>query len=462
MAIFWAVTGIIIAVVVTVILIRRDIERLLYRGGNRLLSEWLSSLDKLTWKGFFESNLRAETGKPLDRPYGSQRAMYWDMVLFNPAYLATALPLDGNVRIDTEVMLGPHAFKPLWLKIPILIGGMAYGSGYSPEAKIALAKAATKSGIAANSGNGPFLEEERFYAERFTLQYTRGFWSKNSELLQKADMIEIALGHSACGSAPVRIKGKKVTKAVAARYGSIPGLDVLMESRLPEVESRDDWRELISRLKEVTGGVPIAVKFGASHYLEEEMEIFIDGGIDVLVFDGLEGGTHGGMPLFMDDIGLPLFPALCRAANYLRKQGLKNQVSLVVGGGLSNPGDFAKCLALGADAILVGTITALAQTHTQISKTIPWEPPTGLLYNDGKEKERYDSDTGAKHLNFFFESCVRELEDLARALGKTRIIDFDRGDLVALDLLCAEIAGIEYIEQWTMDNEQCTIDNEKA
>jgi glutamate synthase domain-containing protein 2 len=445
MAVLGVVAGIFFVAVVTAIIRRQGSGGLLCRGGKRLLFEWFHSINQLTWKNFFESNLRAETGKPLDRPYGSHRAIYWDELLFNPVYLSTAAPLDGNVRIDTAVILGPRALKPLRLKIPILIAGMAYGSGYSLEAKIALARAATLSGTAANSGNGPFLEEERRYAGHFILQYTRGPWSKDIGILQQADMIEIALGHSARGSAPVRVKGKKITEAVATRYGTIPGLDVLMESRLHEVENRDDWRELIRGLKEISGGVPIAVKFGASHHLEEELDIFIGGGIDVLVFDGLEGGTHGGMPLFMDDIGLPLFPAVCRAANYLRERGLQNQVSLVVGGGLVTPGSFAKCLALGADAILVGTITALAQTHTQTVKTIPWEPPTGLLYNDGKEKDLYDPVTGAKHLHFFLESCVRELEGLARTLGKTRIRDFERGDLVALDPLFAKIAGIEYI-----------------
>jgi glutamate synthase domain-containing protein 2 len=427
------------------LLIRWSFGRLWKRCRNQMFREWFHIIKKLTWRDYLEANLRAETGKPLERPYGSKRAIFsGEMLLFTPVYQSKS-PLGRNVKIDTEVVLGPRAVKPLRLKIPILIGGMAYGSGYSAEAKIALAQAATMSGMAANSGNGPFLREERLRAERYILQYTRGFWSKAETLLQQADMIEIALGHSAQGSAPVLIQGKKVTEAVAARYGTLPGLDVLMESRLPEVENGDDWKALIRRLKEVTGGVPIAVKFGASHYLEAEMAIFTDGGVDVLVFDGLEGGTHGGMPLFMDDIGLPVFPALCRAADYIRRQGLKGQVSLVVGGGLVNPGDFAKCLALGADAVLVGTITALIQSHMQTAKAIPWEPPVGLLYNDGKEKERYNPDTGAKYLHNYFESCTRELEELARTLGKNRIRDFDRNDLLALDPLYAKIAGIEYV-----------------
>lgn len=408
------------------------------------LIEWITLLRKITWLNYFEANLRTQTGKSLDRPYGTKRGIIsFEKLQFNPVYLSQ--PLDSNIEIDTTVVLGPQAQKPLHLKIPIIIAGMAYGSGYSLAAKIALAKAATMAGTAANSGNGPFLKEEHFYAEKYILQYTRGFWSKTEALLKQADMIEIALGHSARGSAPVRINGKKIIPEVAARYGSIPGLDLLMEARLPEVETIEQWKALIQYLKEVTGGVPIGVKFGAGKYLEKELEIFIEGGVDVLTFDGAEGGTHGGAPILMDDSGVPLLPALCRAAKYIRDNKLKNKVSLVVGGGLVTPGDFAKCLALGADAVIVGTITALAQSHTQTAKAIPWEPPTGLLYNDGKEKYKYNPDQGAKHLGNFLKSSVEEMKLLTGALGKKSLRELNHSDLVALDPLFTEIAEVEYI-----------------
>ncbi len=416
------------------------------------LNEWVNLVRKISWRNFFEANLRAETGKPLDRPYGSKRGIFsFNKLQFNPRYL-TKTPFTPSAEINTDIILGPQAQKPLHLKIPILIGGMAYGSGYSLAAKIALAKAATMAGTAADSGNGPFVPEERFYAEKYILQYPRGFWSKDESILKQADMIVIALGHSARGSAPVRINGKKITPEVATRYGTVPGLDVLMEARLPEVETRKQWQELIRYLKGITGGVPIGIKFGASQYLEKEMEIFIDGGADVLIFDGTEGGTHGGMPLFMDDMGLPILPALCRAARFIREHGLCNKISLVTGGGLVTPGDFAKCLALGADAVIIGTVTALGQSHTQITKAIPWEPPTGLLYNDGKEKGKYDPDLGAKHLYNYFRSCVEEMKFLAMTLGKSSLQELNRSDLVALDKLYAQITEVEYVENRKNEN----------
>ncbi|MCL6589584.1 MAG: FMN-binding glutamate synthase family protein [Firmicutes bacterium] len=410
----------------------------------RKLLEMQTLIKKLTWGTFFETRQRAQTGKPLDRPYGRKGAVFdWDKIQFNPVYLSR-LPLYSGAEVDTTVILGPQAARPLELKIPIINGGMAYGSGYSLAAKLALAKGAAMAGTAANTGNGAFLEEERESAEKLIIQYTRGFWSKAPEILKQADMIEIALGHSARGPAPVRIQGRKLTPDVAARYGTIPGLDILMEARLPEVENKGDFKNLVQYLKEVSGGVPIAVKFGATHYLEQEMGIFVEGGADVLVFDGLEGGTHGGAPLIMDDIGLPIFPALCRAAVFFEKNSLRGRISLVVGGGLITPGCFAKCLALGADAVIIGTITALAQAHSQVTKALPWEPPTGLLYNDGKEKNKYNIDLGAKHLANYYQSCVHEMRLLAGALGKSKLRDLNKDDLVALDPVHAAVAGIKY------------------
>jgi glutamate synthase domain-containing protein 2 len=445
---FWAaltgiIPGLILGTGIVLIVLLEILTKFLPRETRRML-EAVNLLKKISWRDFFEANMRAQTGKVLHRPYGVKGAIFpWSNLMFNPKYL-THPPVHSDIPVSTEVILGPKALKPLHLKIPILIGGMAYGSGYSLKAKIALAKASTMAGTAANSGNGPFLEEERRYADRYIVQYPRGFWSKSEEILKQADMIEIALGHSARGSTPVRIVGRKITKEVAERYGTIPGLDVLMEARLPDVENMDQWRGLVGGLKEITGGVPIAVKFGATHYLEREMALFLESDIDVLVFDGTEGGTHGGMPLIMDDTGLPVFPALCRASKYIRDHGLRDQVSVVAGGGLATPGDFAKCLALGADAVLVGTITALGMSNTQVTKDIPWEPPTESIYNDGNAKHKYDPDLGAKNLSNYFQSCVREMQFLARSLGKTGLRELDRGDLVALDSLYAQIAEINY------------------
>lgn len=401
-------------------------------------------LKKVSWQKYFEAMLRGSTGKPLERPFGTPIHFFWlDRIQFKPVYL-THLPLDSNVPVDTHVILGPQAQKPLILKIPIMVGGWSI-SAVSLKTKLALARASVLSGTATNCGSGPFVEEVRAEAEKYILQYTKGFWSKTEPVLRQADMIEIALGQGAWGSAPKRMKGYKVTSGFARRLETIPGLDLLADSRLPEVESLGDWKSLISRLKEITGGVPIGVKFGGTHYLEEELELMIEGGVDIIVLDGKEGGTHAGPPLLLDDVGMATFPSLCRAARFFEKHNLKGKVSLIIGGGLFTPGDFLKCLALGADAVIVGTIAALTMSNVQLLKSTPWEPPTGILYRDGKEADQYDPEQGAINLNYYFQSCVAEMEAIARSMGKNSLKDIGRDDLVALDPLYAEAARVKTV-----------------
>ncbi len=410
------------------------------------IDEIITLLKRNSWQKYFEAMLRGSTGKPLERPFGTPIHFFWlDRIQFKPVYLSH-LPLGINDPIDTQVVLGPQASKPLILKIPIMVGGWSI-SAVSLKTKLALAKASVLSGTATNCGSGPFVDEVRAEAEKYILQYTKGFWSKTEPVLREADMIEIALGQGAWGSAPKRINGYQVTPDFARRLEAIPGLDLLADSRLPEVENFEDWRALISHLKEITGGVPIGVKFGGTHYLETELELMIEGGVDIIVLDGKEGGTHAGPPLLLDDVGMATFPSLCRAAHFFEKHNLKGKVSLIIGGGLFTPGDFLKCLALGADAIIVGTVAALTMSNIQVLKSVPWEPPTGILYRGGKEADQYDSDQGANNLNNYFQSCVAEMEAIARTMGKSSFKDIGCDDLVALDPLYAEASKIEYLNQ---------------
>jgi glutamate synthase domain-containing protein 2 len=408
--------------------------------------EIFTLFNKLTWRDYFESNLRADTGKATKRPFGTNIHFFqWDQIQLTPGYLCRK-PLSLDTPINTEVIIGPKAKKPLILKVPLLVGPMAYGNAISFKAKMALAKASTLTGTADNTGGGPLVEEARAVADKYIIQFNKGFWSKTDQILSQADMVEIAIGHGAYDSAPVRISGQKVIGGFAKRLGTIPGLDVVLESRVPEVEDLTDWINLIGRLREVTGGVPIAAKLGGTHYLEQELDFIIQGEIDVIVLDGAEAGTHACPSTLQDDMGLPTLPALCRLVNYLEIRKLKERVSIIVGGGLATPGDFLKCLALGADAAYIGTVAALVVSHTQVTKATPWEPPTGILYYDAKEEKKYDPDLGAKHLYNYFESCFQEIKQAARSLGKNDLRDINKNDLVALDPEYAKMAGIQYVE----------------
>ena len=407
--------------------------------------EIINLLKKVTWRDYFESNIRAQTGKPLKRPFGTNTHFFqWDRFQLNPVYLSRK-PLSGNIQVKTEVIIGPQAKKPLILKAPLLISAMAYGNAISFKAKMALAKASTLTGTADNTGGGPLVEEARACADKYIIQFHRGFWSRSEEILRQADMIEITLGHGAWDSAPVRLSGQEITDGFARRLGTIPGLDVMLESRLPEVENVTDWKNLILKLKEITGGVPIGVKLGGTHYIETELDFITQGEIDVLVLDGAEGGTHACPTILQDDVGLPTLLTLCRAVKYLENHNLKGKISLIISGGLVTPGDFLKCLALGADVVSVGTIAALAMAHTQLTKATPWEPPTGIIYYGAKEEQKFNPDLAAKHLANFYEGCIREMQLAAHSLGKNDLRDINKTDLVTLDPEYAKITGVQYL-----------------
>ena len=420
----------------------------LRQGGRLLMSpsllEFCQTLQKLTWQNWFESQLRAGSGQPLERPFGSNRHFYgWEKLEFNPIYL-TGRPRQISEAVETSTILGSQAEKPLQLAIPILIGGMSYGNALSLRSKIALAKAATQAGTATNSGNGPFLPEERRNAGHYILQISRGFWSRDPAILRQADLIEIGLGHGAWDSAPVRIKGYKVETEMAKRVGSLPGLDLLIDARLPEARDTTGLKQYVQALRANSGGVPIGVKLGATHYIERELAEVLAAGVDLFIFDGAEGGTHGGPAILVDDVGLPTLPALCRAVRYLEETGQRRRISLVVGGGLYAPGDVLKCLALGADAVIIGTIACLAVAHTQLVKTSPWEPPTELIFHRGRSEKQLDPEAGAESVSKFLRSWVAEMEEAVRTMGKKSLRELSRADLVALDRRIAAMANVEY------------------
>ena len=438
--------GLRIAMVFLALVGKRKLEnicRRLMKDGSIL--EYLTAIKKVGFRDFMEGGFRAVSGKMLDRPFGTNRRFfYWDRIQFNPVCFSRQ-PLPASIPVQTQVVLGPNAKKPLTIRMPIMVGGWAYGGAVSLKTELALAKNSVITGTAVNTGSGPFLPEVRTVADKYIHQYSRGYWAKSEEVLKQADMIEIALGQGGWGSAPKRIPGYKVTAEFAGRISAIPGLDVLAEARLPEVEDFADWRRLIERLKEVTAGVPIGVKIGGTHHLEEELDVIIDGGADVIVIDGKEGGTHGGPAILLDDMGLPTLLCLCRAYNHLQKRGVLGQVSLVIGGGLSSPGDFLKCLALGADAVIIGTIAALTMSNVQVKKTIPWEPPTEILLYDGAKVKDYNVEEGAKTLSNFLQSCLEEMTILTRALGKKDLREVNREDLVVLDRLYTDFTGLKYV-----------------
>ncbi|WP_430734278.1 FMN-binding glutamate synthase family protein [Fodinisporobacter ferrooxydans] len=420
----------------------RWIRRLMSDRYPENIWEMVTAMTRTSPQMVVENSLRAQSGNIIERPFGSPRKfLNFDGLIFSPAQLAT-LPAQENAPVDVKITIGPKSRKPLALDIPILAGAMGYGIGVTEKVRLAVAKGTAAVGTATNSGEGGFLPEDRANAKYYILQYNSAAWNKDPAILKQADAIEIHIGQGAsAGSAsfipPEYMQGK------AREILQVPdGETVVIPSRHKEIQSVQDLQTLVANLRQITGGVPIGVKICASAKLEADLEAAIQAAVDFISIDGGQAGTKGGPPILEDDFGLPTIFALSRAVAYFKKRDVKGQISVLIGGGFNNPGECLKALALGADGIFMGTAVLWAMTHDQVTKTIPWEPPTELVFYPGSRTEQFDADAAADHLKNFFHSFVEEIKVGIRALGKTSLQEVSRDDLTALDEWTSRVTKI--------------------
>ncbi|CAH1219202.1 hypothetical protein PAECIP111893_04515 [Paenibacillus plantiphilus] len=406
---------------------------------------------KVGFPNFTEILMRSSQGTPIPRPLGSYiHFSPWESLLFSPVHLFR-MPTPEQVRIETSVTIGPLARKPLTIAIPIMIAAMSFGGALSKSAKLALAKAATAAGTATNSGEAGLMREEREAAQLFIGQYNRGGWMNTPDKYKQLDAIEIQLGQGAQGSASQRTSVKNIGEDYREVFELKEGEPAIIHSRLPGVNTADDFIQLVRRLRHETG-VPVGLKIAATHHLEKELQIALEAGVDFLTLDGAEGGTHGGAPTLQDDVGLPTLFAITRASHYLARKGATGKVSLIATGGLVTPGSMLKAMALGADAVYIGTAAILALIGEQLVKTAPFEAATSLVVYTGKMTSELDVDAGARSLLRYLNASVMEMEQVAQSLGRTSLSDISKSDLCTLDADVARTTGIQW--GWTAADQQ--------
>lgn len=421
---------------------RSFVHRLMVDPYQENLWEPISAARKVGVQNIVEANLRSEQGKVIKRPLGSPKKFPdFENIMFNIAQLHR-LPVDERHPIDTSVVIGPCAQKPLRIKMPIMITGMAYGLALSAKVKIALAKGSSIAGTATNSGEGAFLPAERKAADKMIIQYVRGEWNKSEHIFRQGDAVEIHLGQGAGGGTGSIVPSKEISWKVKRAMGVKWGKQGFIHSTIPGIWHSNQLPRLVSTLKEVAEGVPVGVKMAASKYVEKDLEIALGAGVDYIVLDGAQAGSKGTPPILQDDFGLPTLFALVRATNYLEKHNFRNKVSLISAGGYYNPGQMLKALALGADAVYIGAIALFSVSHTEILKAIPLEPPTAVAWNTGKRRKKFDTDKGAKNIANFLIASNEEIMEGIRALGKTSLKQVNKSDLFALDPITAEILDI--------------------
>jgi glutamate synthase domain-containing protein 2 len=423
--------------------IDRAVKLLFTEPYTKSVLEGFNGLRKFGIQITAENELRSSKPEPLSKPIGTHRTFpHFDGLLFSPAPLARPAK-DHSCPVSMDTVLGKNAARPLVISMPMMIAAMGYGVALSKPFVRSIAKGAAMANTAMNTGQGPVFPEVRQLTDKMIVQFHGAPWRPSDAVLQTADMIEIRYGQGANAGYGSVIPRNSLTREILTDMGMPEDLeqDLYIPVGIPGVHSLRALRKLVKRLRHIGNGVPIALKLAASHHIENDLEIAIDAGVDVVVLDGAQGGTQSAPGILVDDFGLPTLSALCRSIQFLKQNRLRNKIDVVVSGGIRTPGDVLKALALGADAVYMGTAALFAATHTQLTKAIPFEPPTQLAWAEGDLHHQYDEEKGAQSLANFLLSCSEEIKIGVRALGKTSVHDVTEEDLVAYDREVARITG---------------------
>ncbi|MFK2826921.1 FMN-binding glutamate synthase family protein [Bacillus sp. B190/17] len=437
------------------IVVRKTAKIILTDSYQENLMELMPGLRHMGVQNVIENSLRAETGDVLHRPLGSSKKWpHFDPITFIPAQ-TSPFAVSGDEEVDVSVTIGPKAKKPMNIQIPLMISGMAYGIAFSEQARLSLAEAAKNAGTALNSGEGGVMPEEINTAGKYILQFSKTEWAKEDELIKRADMIEIKLGQGALLGMGARISPDNLTGRARDIMGLKEGETAVIHEHFFENQTLNDLKELVDKLRKLTGGVPIGAKIGAGGKIEEDIDHLLEMGVDYIAIDGGQGATHGAPPILADDFGIPTLHAVVRASNHLEKRKMKDQISLIIAGGMLVPGHFLKALALGADAVYLGSAILFAVSHGQSINALPFEPPTQVVWNDGKFKDQFKTEEGVKTAEKFLTASTEEMKMALRAMGKHSLKELSRKDLVSYDELTAQMVGIPFsFEPWEDTNKE--------
>ncbi len=393
-----------------------------------------------------EVRYKAELGKHRIRGCGSTRRYpSFDDLLVLPSQLSR-LSID-TYREDcrTQTVLGTRfAKKPLIIETPIMISGMSYGA-LSKEAKTALAKSTQIVGTSINNGEGGLLPEERDNSYKQVVQITPSRFGFSLKNIEAADAIEIICGIGAKPGLAGHLMGSKITQEIAA-FRQIPeGIDLHSHPRHGDIFGADDMVLKIQELRDVTDWqIPIFVKIAAGR-VKEDVKIAAKTGADGIVIDGSEAGTGAAPVIASTHLGIPTLPALVQAVRALEEMGVKNEVRLVVSGGIKDGADVAKAIALGADAVAIGTGAMIAMGCAVCLRCHEGKCAFGIGTQDPERRKRLDIDDAARRVANYIQGMTYEATILAKAAGKTALANLEREDLRALNLEACAMTGIPLV-----------------
>lgn len=388
----------------------------------------------------------SKAGKYVLRGFGTERKLpNFDDIIILPAQASIA-PVDKyRESCNTQVVLGTrYAEEPLTLQTPVLIAGMSFGA-LSKESKLAMAKGTSLVGSCANTGEGGMLPEEREMAENLVVQYSSGRFGVSSDYLNVSDAIEVKIGQGAKPGMGGHLLAEKVSPEVAEIRGIPLGTDALSPARFLDATREGDLAKHIELLREVTDWrVPIIVKLGPGR-VDEDVKIAAEAGADIISVDGMEGGTGAAPEVVIEHTGVPTLASLVQAVNGLKEIGLKDEVDLIITGGIRSGADVAKAMAMGADAAYIGTGAMIAMGCRACRMCYTGKCPVGVATQDPLLRERMDIDLSAMRVANYIKSMTEETKMLAQLTGHDDIRKFSTDDLRALDVNSAAITGLRLI-----------------
>jgi glutamate synthase domain-containing protein 2 len=344
--------------------------------------------------------------------------------------------------VNVRTIIGPRAKKPLVIETPIYVTHMSFGA-LSKEVKMALAKGSAAVQTAMCSGEGGILPESMQKAHRYIFEYVPNRYSVTEENLGRVDAIEIKIGQSVKPGMGGHLPAAKVTEEIVAIRGFPVGADITSPSRFEDIRNRDDLKAKVDWLRKTSGGKPVGIKLAAGS-IEADLEVALFAEPDFMTIDGRPGATAAAPKFVKAATSVPTIFALYRARRFLAKKGAEG-VSLIITGGLRISSDFAKALALGADAIAIGTAALMACGCQQYRICHTGKCPMGITTQNPGLRAGLDPDRSAKKLENFLRVSTEELKDFARLTGNDDVHKLSMDDLCTTNSEISNHTQIEHV-----------------
>lgn len=362
----------------------------------------------------------------------------WDDIQILTAQLHK-LPLLDEEFVDTTVVIGPRAKKPLQLEIPLFVSDMSFGA-LSEPAKIALARGAELAGTGICSGEGGMLAEEQAANSRYFYELASARFGFTWEKVMRTQAFHFKGGQGAKTGTGGHLTGAKVVGKIAETRGLTEGTPAISPARFPDWTELGQIRDFAEEVRARTGGIPIGYKLSAQH-IEKDIDAALKVGVDYIILDGRGGGTGAAPLIFRDNISVPTIPALAAARKHLDASGASD-VTLIITGGLRTPADYVKALALGADAIAVSNAAMQAIGCIAMRACHTDNCPVGIASQKPHLVSRLVVEKSAQRLKNYFEATTELIQVMARACGHRSVRDFTPGDLATFKPDIAAMTGI--------------------